>query len=146
MITTESFLTFSDLQEANRVRGEEWTKGAASKPGTEFAVIELGGEAGELVEAVIDAAQIAAAVGKLQNWAKKQLRFDHGMPGGVEALQNIAEEGADVVICVSLLFNKLKLDLGDAVQAKFNKTSAKHGFKTTLEKQVRSVFSEGEPT
>lgn len=144
MIVTESFLTFDQLQDANRERGAEWTKGATSKPGLEFATIELGGEVGELPEALIEATVFAARVGRVQNHAKKRLRFEHGMPGGVESLEALEDELADAVICCSLLVNKLDIDLGRVVARKFNKTSEKHGFKTMLEPRVYSVYREGD--
>lgn len=103
-------LTFAELQLANKKRAEYWTNGGPS-PGLEFSVIELGGEVGELL-----------------NEVKKLLRFRNGMVGGKDNMQDIADELGDVVVCCSLLANKLGMDLGDITARKFNKTSDKHGF------------------
>jgi NTP pyrophosphatase (non-canonical NTP hydrolase) len=107
-------LTFEKLQHYNHMRGLEWTKGEEG-PGLEFNVIELGGEGGVL-----------------QNEIKKMLRFKHGMAGGKDCLNDVADELADVVICCSILANTLNLDLGHCVVDKFNKTSDKHGFSVKL--------------
>jgi NTP pyrophosphatase (non-canonical NTP hydrolase) len=108
-------LTFAGLQTANRERGVEWVQDATTKPGLEFATIEMGGETGELL-----------------NKVKKYLRYTYGMPGGDPSMEPIADELGDVVICASLLANKLDLDLADCVARKFNKTSDKHGFTVKL--------------
>lgn len=108
-------LTFYKLQKANIRRGLEWTKDCDVKPGLSFAGLELAGEAGEACNAI-----------------KKRVRWELGMPGGVEDLQNVKEELADVVICASLVANKLGIDLGMAVRDKFNATSIKHNFKERL--------------
>jgi len=103
-------MTIEQLQEANRVRGEKW-----GRPGLEFSAIELGGESGEVLNAV-----------------KKYIRFKNGMAGGVESLEPIEEELADVVICASLMSNDLNINLTEAIRRKFNKTSEKHGFPDRL--------------
>lgn len=113
-----SDLTFTALQDANSKRAPYWTKGCAVKPDLSFAVIELGGE-----------------VGELQNKIKKLIRFQLGMPGGSDDMIEIADELGDVVICCSLLAIKLGFDLGCITANKFNKTSEKHGFPVVLPAQ-----------
>ena len=109
-------LTFDALQDANRERGKVWGKGQDIP--VLFNAVELGGECGELLNAI-----------------KKAERYKLGMPGGVsfgQSMQDIADELGDVVICCSLLANKLGIDLGAATARKFNKTSEKHGFPQRL--------------
>lgn len=121
-------LTFDELQEANRVRGAKW----GESPGIDFRGMELGGEAGELLEAVLDAAHVAARAGKAMNAVKKLSRHEKGMPGGNPDLEAVADEIGDVIISCSLLANDLGINLGEATVNKFNKTSVKHGFSDRL--------------
>lgn len=114
MIATTT-LKFSQLRLANELRASEWTKGSKSQLGVEVAMIELAGEVGELA-----------------NQIKKQIRHQAGIVGGVDNLEAIRQELADVVICADLLARKLGVDLGRAVVDKFNQTSDKHGFETKL--------------
>jgi NTP pyrophosphatase (non-canonical NTP hydrolase) len=107
-------LTFQQLRDASELRGKLWTKGAV-KPGLAFAVIELAGEVGELANAM-----------------KKMMRFEHGLAGGVQGMQPLIDELADVVICADLVAQKLRVDLGQVVREKFNQTSRKHGFPIEL--------------
>ena len=81
----------------------------------EFSAVELGGEVGEVLNAV-----------------KKLARLRRGMAGGSDTINNIAEELADVVICADLLAIKLGINLDQAVVDKFNATSIKHGFPDRL--------------
>lgn len=105
---------FDNLRTANITRAIEWC-GPDNKCSLEFNTIELCGETGELANAI-----------------KKYLRFKMGIPGGVNNLDNIREEIADVVICADLLAESLGINLGDAVRDKFNRTSEKHNFNTKL--------------
>jgi NTP pyrophosphatase (non-canonical NTP hydrolase) len=59
---------------------------------------------------------------------KKNIRAQLDMPGGSFDLTPTEDELGDVVICCSLLANRLGINLGDVVARKFNKTSNKHGF------------------
>ena len=105
-------MTFEALQIANRERGKVWGKGRD-------------------IPALFHAVELAGEVGELLNEIKKQARYELGIAGGIhpeEALPRITDEIGDVVICCSLLANKLGIDLGKAVADKFNKTSEKHGF------------------
>lgn len=110
-----SDLTFNELAFANVNRAYYWNTTGKDLP-LSFAILELVGEAGELANA-----------------AKKFLRHEHGLiAGAVNDTQPIVDELADVVICASLVARKLGINLGDAVVAKFNQTSAKYGFPVTL--------------
>lgn len=113
-------LCFSDLRAANRARQAEW-------PGAEavdlaFRALEVSGEAGELA-----------------NLAKKMVRLQRGISGTREGhtalLEAIAKEAADVVISLDLMCDDLGIDLGWAVEGKFDETSAKHNLNTRLGKE-----------
>lgn len=103
-------LTFAELAVITEARGKRW--GEVDK---EFRAIELGGEAGEALNAV-----------------KKRIRYERGMPGGVESLEPIEDELGDVVISAQNLAVEFGIDLAAAIRKKFNKTSEQHGFPERL--------------
>jgi NTP pyrophosphatase (non-canonical NTP hydrolase) len=78
------------LRAANEVRHIEWSNGA--NDGTEFYAVELFGEVGECLNVV-----------------KKLERERLGMVGSRASENDLAEELADVVICVDLLAMAYKL-------------------------------------
>ncbi len=72
-------------------------------------------------------------MGELQNAIKKLSRWYNDLPGGVHyapSKEAIAEEAADVIICVDIICNVLKIDLTEAIPQKFDKTSNKYELKT----------------
>lgn len=108
-----SDLDFVALRQANRTRQAEW-------PGSEqadiaFRALEVAGEAGEVAEAV-----------------KKYLRAERGIRGTTASTDDIADEMADAVIALDLLADALGVDLGAAVERKFNRTSVKYDLETRL--------------
>ena len=107
-------INFEDLRKANATRDPEWgnTEGQVDLA---FRGLELAGEVGEAC-----------------NQIKKLERHLRCMVGGDPDLEPIKDELGDVVICADLVAMQLGIDLAKAVQRKFNKTSAKHGFETTL--------------
>lgn len=113
-------LCFSALREANRARQAEW-------PGA------------EAVDLAFRALEVAGEVGELANKAKKLVRLQRGISGTKEAhadlLEAIAKEAADVVISLDLMCDDLGIDLGWAVEGKFDETSVKHNLKTRLGKE-----------
>lgn len=106
-------MNFETLREANIVRQREWD--GSDKATVEFRTLEVGGETGELLEAV-----------------KKMTRKRLGIAGSTATLAEVADEAGDVVIAVDLLCQKLGIDLGEAVRRKFNKTSRKYKLKTRI--------------
>ena len=105
-----------DLQErrtANQSRHIEWADGAEIP--LSFRGVELAGEAGEAC-----------------NEIKKLERSRLNMVGGKTETHDLQEELADVLICVDLIAMDLGIDLGEALRAKFNKTSEKNGLATRL--------------
>lgn len=105
---------FTKLRAANVHRQLAWPGGSgASDP--LFRAVEVGGEAGELLNAV-----------------KKLVRNDRKIAGNqsverAELIQNLMDELGDVVIAADLLAMQYGVDLGKCVAAKFNKTSRKVG-------------------
>jgi len=111
-------LTFERLRETNKTRGLEWMGDNNEGDSLLFRAVEMGGEAGEVLDAV-----------------KKLERFYMGVAGGIEesdAIHDIGEELADVIICADRLADKLNINLDDAIVNKFNKTSDKHNLGTKL--------------
>ena len=104
-------MDFAKLRDANQRRHIEWAKGG--EVSLSFRGLELGGEAGEVL-----------------NEVKKIERGRMGMAGGKSDLTGVAEELADVLICVDLIAMDLDIDLSEAVKAKFNRTSEKYGLNT----------------
>lgn len=74
---------YSDLRAANKTRAIEWSNGG---DGGEFYAVELFGEAGEALNVV-----------------KKLERERLGMVGSRSTMQDMADEIADVIICIDLL-------------------------------------------
>ena len=107
-------INFEALRTANETRDLEWgnTEGQIDLA---FRGLELAGEAGEAC-----------------NQIKKFERHLRCMPGGDPDIEAIEDELGDVVICADLVAMQLGIDLAKAVQRKFNKTSTKYDFETTL--------------
>ncbi len=99
-------VTFNVLRGANRRRQMEWP--GNDKADVAFRAIEVAGEAGEVAEAV-----------------KKFLRAERGIKGSTASAQDIADEMGDLLVSLDLLADALGIDLGRAVEAKFNLTSKK---------------------
>ena len=112
-------LDFDRLREVNDIRGLEWIGDHEMNcEDLLFRATELGGEAGEA-----------------QNEIKKYARTLKGMVGGISyetALEKIADELADVIICCDRVASFMDIDLSEAVVRKFNKTSEKNGLKTVF--------------
>ena len=61
---------------------------------------------------------------------KKLERERYGIRGSRDTIEHLAEELADVIICVDLIAASMGIDLNAAVIQKFNATSEKYGLKT----------------
>lgn len=112
--TYESFPSFKSLRAANEARQKEW-------------------DVGGLVDLSYRGNELAGEVGEACNIIKKLERARLGIRGSRSTIEALAEELADVIICVDLIAADLEIDLGAAVQEKFNATSEKAGLKTRLE-------------
>lgn len=99
------------LRAANATRMLEWDTGNQITPS--YQGNELAGEVGEAC-----------------NIIKKLERERLGIKGSRANLADLAEELADVVICVDLIAMGYNIDLDQAVKDKFNKTSEKVGLQT----------------
>lgn len=104
----------ASLRAANIRRHAEWADGREVP--LSFRGLELGGEAGEAC-----------------NELKKLERVRLGLVGGSEDISGLREELADVLICVDLIAMDLGIELGEAVRAKFDKTSNKYGLKSRFD-------------
>ena len=80
-----------------------------------FRALEVAGEAGELAEAI-----------------KKFLRAERGIKGTTATREDVAAEMGDLLVSLDLLANQMGIDLGEAVRAKFNRTSEKYGMRTYI--------------
>lgn len=108
-----SALSFQALRAANTERQIEWCP--EQRPDLSFRGNELGGECGEA-----------------QNVIKKLERERHGWRGCRDSLAHLAEELADVVIVADLIALETGIDLGEAVERKFNATSEKNGLSVLI--------------
>lgn len=103
------------LREANFARQQEW-------------------DAGNQISAAYRGNELAGEIGEACNVIKKLERERMGIRGSRDTVDHLAEELADVVICVDLLAMHYGVDLDAAVARKFNATSEKVGLKTRLVK------------
>ena len=106
-------MDFAKLRAANAKRQKEWDRD--SQITLSYRGTELGGEAGEAL-----------------NIIKKLERERLGIKGSRATLADLAEELADVIICCDLIAMATGIDLTEAVEKKFNKTSEKVGLETRL--------------
>lgn len=102
---------YPTLREANRARSAEWSNDVSLS----FRGNELAGETGEACNVI-----------------KKLERERLGIRGSRDTNEHLAEELADVLICVDLIAMDLGIDMVEALQDKFNATSEKVGLRTRL--------------
>jgi len=76
--------------------------------------------------------ELAGEAGEACNVIKKLVRQVKGWKGSRDSFEHLAEELADVVICVNLCAIAAGIDLDRAIEDKFNQTSATHAFKQRL--------------
>jgi NTP pyrophosphatase (non-canonical NTP hydrolase) len=105
--------TFTTLREANVARQQEW-------------------DADNQITATYRATELAGELGEACNVVKKLERERLGIRGSRDTVKHLAEELADIIICVDLLAMSYGINLDAAVAAKFNATSEKIGLKTRL--------------
>lgn len=101
------------LRKANQRRQNEWDP-------TDNITIEFRGN------------ELAGEVGEACNIIKKLARERMGIRGSRATMEMLAEELADVIICVDLIAMMVNIDVAKAVQDKFNSTSEKYKLKTRL--------------
>ena len=101
------------LREANILRQNEWQKGESVD--LSFRGNELAGETGEACNVI-----------------KKLERERLGYVGSRATVEDLADELADIIICVDLVAEKLNIDLSKSIVNKFNKTSQKYNLMVKL--------------
>jgi NTP pyrophosphatase (non-canonical NTP hydrolase) len=79
--------------------------------------------------------ELAGEVGEACNMIKKMERVRLGIRGTTATLQELAQELADIIICVDLIAMGLGIDLDQAVQEKFNETSLKYGIDVYMKEE-----------
>jgi NTP pyrophosphatase (non-canonical NTP hydrolase) len=104
---------FTNLRAANISRQQEWDTG--NQLTLSYRGNELAGETGEACNVI-----------------KKLERERLGIAGSRDTKEHLAEELADVIICVDLIAMAEGIDMDAAVRAKFNATSEKVGLRTRL--------------
>ena len=106
-------MSFDKLRAANAKRQKEWDRDGQIT--LSYRGTELGGEVGEAL-----------------NIIKKLERERLGIRGSRATVEDLAEELADVIICCDLIAMATGIDLKDAVERKFNKTSGSVGLETRV--------------
>jgi len=86
----------------------------------------------DLITLTYRSTELAGEVGEACNVVKKLERERLGIRGSRATKEQLAEELADVIICVDLLAMEFNIDLSEAVRAKFNATSVKYDLPTRL--------------
>ncbi|KEA07462.1 MazG-like family protein [Rhizobium rhizogenes] len=104
---------FTDLRAANIARQKEW-------------------DGDNQIDLAYRGNELAGEVGEACNVIKKLERERRGIAGSRDTVEHLAEELADIVICVDLVAMQAGIDLNAAVRAKFNATSEKVGLRTRL--------------
>lgn len=120
----------TSLRAANEARQKEWDAG--NQLTLSYRGNEMGGEVGEALERAIDVILLSVAAGRAQNFIKKIERERMGIAGSRATLDQLADELADVVICVDLIAMAQGIDVDAAVRRKFNATSEKVGLYTRM--------------
>lgn len=106
-------LSLNTLRAANVQRQKEWD--VDNQITLSYRGNEMAGEAGEVCNVI-----------------KKLDRERMGIRGSRDTVEHLAEELADVIICVDLIAASMNIDLAGAVAAKFNGTSAKQKLHTFI--------------
>lgn len=113
-IKTDTAVTvYNTLRAANEARDKLWDPRGAC-------------------DAMFHALELAGEVGELCNVIKKLKREAAGLPGSRASSAELADELADVQICVDKLAMMYNIDLNPIVADKFNRTSEKIGLPVFL--------------
>lgn len=112
--------SLEELRRANIARQAEWCPDQT--PDLSFRGNELAGEVGEAC-----------------NIIKKLERERHGWRGSRSTLVALAEELADILICVDLIALQGGIDLGRAVAEKFNATSRANALATMMTHPLATI-------
>jgi len=132
-------MDLTEISEINRARTRRWHDGGGVWHASDWSNA-LSGEAGELVEALIDALGFEGRVGALCNTIKKVRRHEthvvhantYNTPPLGELDQQVKDEIADVFLYLDLLAYHFGLNLEDCIFPKFNRVSEAQGFPERL--------------
>jgi len=135
-------MDLTEISEINRARTRRWHDGGGEWYASDWSN-SLSGEAGELVEALIDALGFEGRVGALCNTVKKIRRHEthvdriatgksYNTPPLGELSQQVQDEIADVFLYLDLLAYHFGLNLEDCIFPKFNRVSEAQGFPERL--------------
>ncbi len=127
---TTGTLYFRSLKDALVARSAVWT--GPTKTGKLFRVVEQGGEAGEVADAILPLLEHVAAVGRMMNTAKKLHREEQGWAGSRTTKEALGKELADSVITAYNTAHEYDIDLDTTLIDKFNETSEKVGIKVLM--------------
>ena len=105
--------SFNDLRQATVTRQAEWD------PNNNITLEYRGNE-------------LAGEVGEACNVIKKLARERIGLRGSLATRRQLADELADVIICVDLIAAAEGIDLDIHIAEKFNATSAEYNLRTKL--------------
>lgn len=89
-------------------------------------------DAGNQLTAAYRGNELAGEVGEACNAIKKLERERLGIRGSRDTIEHLAEELADVLICVDLIAAHYGIDMDRALESKFNATSNANGLSTRL--------------
>lgn len=106
-------MNLNHLRRANTVRQIEW-------------------DSGNQITAAYRGNELAGEVGEACNVIKKLERERMGIKGSRDTVEHLAQELADIIICVDLIAMQYGIDLGTATIHKFNETSDKVGLSTRM--------------
>lgn len=131
--------SIEELSRAIVERAKEWD-GKANVPQLPLSYMgnEMGGEAGEALEAglslALDLVAAGAAAGRAQNITKKLDREAYGMVGSRATVAQLLDELADTVICTVRIaaLRYPTVDFGAVIRRKFNAASEANGLKTMM--------------
>jgi NTP pyrophosphatase (non-canonical NTP hydrolase) len=118
-------LTFHALAMANVSRSQRWHKGGLDEWSVTDWSNAVAGEVGEACNAIKKLRRVEDEIANISDPGR-------GLASRAEAIAAIGGELADTAIYLDLLAQRLGLDLGAEIVAKFNKTSEKYGFPERL--------------
>ena len=102
-----------DLRKANEIRQREW-------------------DVDDQITMAYRGNELAGEVGEACNIIKKLERARLGIRGTTATIDQLADELADIIICVDLIAMMVSIDLERAVRDKFNATSVRYGLTTRM--------------
>lgn len=119
-------LTFKAVTTANVARCDRWHRGGLDDWSVADWAVAMAGEAGEVCNAVKKLRRIEDELANISEPGRQ-------LSTRAEAVAKIGEEIADTFLYLNLLACRLRIDMADEVEQKFNATSARYGFPERIE-------------